>query len=275
MFVTGDADFSWTSSSRHLSAALPPSPSLEPRSLGRRTMPFMWPHDFAPCQDLSAAEWIGPRLLPWGTEMGTPVTSVVPTGFDAYVRVFHPAGAPAPFETVTWREVAHWSGRKFHPLAQFERLSVPARSLWGPPPFEQAPFKGTLTSEVCELLVRQLAGLTGTPSACYFALWEGWGVLGGGWSGLKAIHHSDDGPDAIEAEVAEFQRQVALLPRFEHPHRSTCRSRTDWGSLVTCTASPLALTPGRGQYSRRSCGGRRTGLVGRARSTSTAPSSRP
>jgi hypothetical protein len=94
-------------------------------------MPYMWPHDFEPCKDLSAAEWIRPRLLAWGTETGTPVTSIVPGGFDAYVRVFHPAGAPAPSETVTWQEVAHWSGRRFHPLAQFERMSVPARSLWG------------------------------------------------------------------------------------------------------------------------------------------------
>jgi hypothetical protein len=70
------------------------------------------------------------------------------------------------------------------------------------------------------VLARQLAELTETPSFCYFALWEGWGVIVGSWSGLKAVHHSDDGPDAIEAEAAEFQRQVALLPRFEHPHRS-------------------------------------------------------
>ena len=203
----------------------------------------MWPHDFAPCQDLRVAEWIGPRLLAWGAEMGTPVTSIVPVGFDAYVRVFHPAGAPAPFETVTWREVAHWSGRKYHPLAQFERLSVPARSLWGPPPFEQAPFKGTLIPGVCELLVRQLAGLTGTPTACYFALWEGWGVLGGGWSGLKAVHHSDDGPDAIEAEVAEFQRQVALLPRFEHPHRSYLLGRGPIGVACDLYRQPLGPYP--------------------------------
>lgn len=212
---------------------------LERRSSAHRTMPYMWPHAFEPCHDLSAAEWIGPRLLAWGTENGTPVTGIVPVGFDAYVRVFHPAGAPAPSETVTWQEIAHWSGRRFHPLAQFERMSLPARPLWGPSPFDQAPFRGTLIPAACDVLVQQLAGLTTTPSVCYFALWEGWGVLSGGWSMLKAVHHSDDEPDAIEAEIVEFQRQVALLPRFEHPHRSYLLGRGRIGVACDLYRQPL------------------------------------
>ena len=150
-------------------------------------MPFMWPPDFEPCHDLAPADWLRPRLQPWGSGMGTPVTSIVPVGFDAYVRVFHPVGAPAPAEFVTWQEVADWSGRTFHPLAQFERMSIPVRPNPGPPPFDHAPCHGTLISPICDMLVRQLARLTTTPSTCYFAIWDGRGILTGGWSRLTTM----------------------------------------------------------------------------------------
>jgi hypothetical protein len=135
-------------------------------------MPAMWPPDFEPCHDLSAAEWIAPRLLPWGTGMGTPVTSVVPVGFDAYVRVFHPAGAPAPAETATWQEVADWSGGTFHPLAQFERMSIPLMPDPSPPPFDQAPGQGNLMPALCDLLVRQPRPLAISPSGTARASWS-------------------------------------------------------------------------------------------------------
>ena len=87
------------------------------------TMFAMWPPGFEPCDDVSAANWIRPRLVPWGARTGTPVASVVPTGFDAYVRIFHPARARAPASTARWQEVAEWSGRTFHPVAQFAGFS--------------------------------------------------------------------------------------------------------------------------------------------------------
>ena len=44
--------------------------------------------------DVAAADWIGPRLMPFAEGVG----SVVPTGFAAYGRLFHPvddqSGAP-------------------------------------------------------------------------------------------------------------------------------------------------------------------------------------
>jgi hypothetical protein len=63
----------------------------EPCGPRRRTMPAMWPPDFEPCHDLAPADWLRPRLLPWGSEIGTPVTSIVPVGYDAYTHIFHPA----------------------------------------------------------------------------------------------------------------------------------------------------------------------------------------
>jgi len=141
----------------------------------------MWPPDFEPCHDLNPADWIRPRLLPWGAGVGTPVTSIVPVGYDAYVRVFHPASA-GPDVAVTWQEVADWSGGTFHPLAQFEKMSTPISSSPGAAPFHSAPRLGNLAPAMCEVLVRQLAGLTETSSACYLAIWDGWGILAGGRS---------------------------------------------------------------------------------------------
>jgi hypothetical protein len=75
-------------------------------------MPFIWPPDFEPCHDLTPAEWLLPRLLPWGSGTGTPVASIVPVGFDTYVRIFHPVGAPAPAEFVTWQEARRLAWRR-------------------------------------------------------------------------------------------------------------------------------------------------------------------
>src|SRR5437870_5403566 len=130
--------------------------------------------------DLSPSGWIAPRLLPWGVEVGTRVASVVPTGYAAYVRVLHPAGrrehgAPRP---VAWREVAAWSGRVCHPLAQYDRLSEPVGTPPGAAPMEYSPEAGRLPQPLCERLFEVLSSWTATPGSCWFGIWEGWGSLG-------------------------------------------------------------------------------------------------
>jgi len=175
--------------------------------------------------------------------MGAPVTSIVPVGFDAYVRVFHPVPAQGSAEDVTWRRVADWSGRTFHPLAQFVRLSSPTLPSPGPPPFEEPPQTGTLMPAVCHVLVRQLAGLTETPSKCHFAIWEGWGYLAGGTSRVVGVKGSNPEPDALESELAAFQRQVARLPRFEHPYRRYLLGRGPIGIACDLYHQPLGPDP--------------------------------
>ncbi len=214
----------------------------EPRGLCIRTptMPAMWPPDFEPCHDLTPAEWLRPRLVPWG-EMGTPVTSIVPVGYDAYIRVFHPAGNGPLVDAVTWQEVADWSGGTFHALAQFERMSIPVRLVPGSPPFESAPRLGTLISPICDLLVRELTRLTATPSTCYFAIWEGRGILAGGWSRLTATGRHD--PDALDTRLAAWQREVVRLPRLEHPDRSYLLGRGPIGVIGDLYNQPLGHDP--------------------------------
>lgn len=204
-------------------------------------MPFMWPPNFEPCHDLAPADWLRPRLQPWGSGMGTPVTSIVPVGYDAYARVFHPVGAPAPAEFVTWQEVADWSGGTFHALAQFERMSIPVRPNPGSPPFDSAPRLGTLISPICDVLVRELTRLTTTPSTCYFAIWDGRGILTGGWSRLTTTGRHD--PDALDTQLAAWQREVARLPRLEHPDRSYLLGRGPIGVIGDLYNQPLGHDP--------------------------------
>lgn len=63
-----------------------------------------WPERFTLVDDLSEFGWI--QLDPWVEGPGSVVTSVVPKGFAAYVRVFHPASVRSGSdEPVRWSEV--------------------------------------------------------------------------------------------------------------------------------------------------------------------------
>lgn len=46
--------------------------------------------DVAPSDEVEAADWIHGRLHTFAQDVG----SVVPTGFAAYARIFHPASQP-------------------------------------------------------------------------------------------------------------------------------------------------------------------------------------
>src|SRR5947209_3354875 len=73
-----------------------------------------------PSTDIAAADWIGPRLRPFGSA----VAAVVPDGFPAYVRILHPARA-ADGTPVSWAAVATRSGRTMHRQAQFHAIANP------------------------------------------------------------------------------------------------------------------------------------------------------
>ena len=204
----------------------------------------MWPTSFKPCHDLAPADWLLPRLLPWGTD-GALATNIIPVGYDAYVRVFHPAGAGPLDDPVTWQEVADWSGRVFHPLAQFEKMSIPVTPNPGPPPFDSAPRLGRLVPSVCDVLVGELAKLTQTPSNCYFGIWDCGGIMtAGGSTMVRAFANDDDeSPDEqadFDAALASWQNDVAGLPRFEHPDRTYLLGRGPIGMASELDRHPLA-----------------------------------
>jgi hypothetical protein len=154
--------------------------------------------------ETGAADWIVERLHPFARDVG----SVIPDGFEAYVRVFHPARRRdgADVVKVRWAEIASWSGRVVHPEMQFRAIAQPVREASAPPPWDgQAPADGKLSIDDAEALVDLLRSRTSTPERCWFCLWEGYGQ----WHGGSAVSGSP--PGLIPTEVREGRR--VELPR--------------------------------------------------------------
>jgi len=129
-----------------------------------------------PAEDAEAADWLSSRLLPWGTGPGSRVGAVIPTGFEAYARVFHPAmGGDDTTREVSWKEVAAWSGRTIHEQMQWEQITDPLGSTTDPRPWTQAPAPGEVPLEIRRRLVSVLKEETMRPDLCWVLVWTGWG----------------------------------------------------------------------------------------------------
>ena len=124
--------------------------------------------------DVHQADWIGPRLAPWGGDHTAAI--VVPAGFAAYARVLHPAGIPEHGERlVRWADVAAWSGMPLRQDAQFHSIALPPAAPGGPPPYDsQGPREGSLYGPDAEVLAGILRDWTATPEDCWFCVWDGY-----------------------------------------------------------------------------------------------------
>ncbi len=136
-------------------------------------------------KDLRPANWVKERLGDWasgngGRTEGKLVGSVIPAGFEAYVRVFHPAEhqkADGSWDHLKWSTLASWNGKVVHPQMSFSRIANLDPWLNETPSWGQAPFFGTLPLDECRALVSILKGFTATAECCYFCLWHGYGFL--------------------------------------------------------------------------------------------------
>ncbi|MFE7197954.1 hypothetical protein [Microbacterium oxydans] len=156
--------------------------------------------------DPSAGAWLRERLdAGYETMHG-----VVPRGYPAYARIFHPAivrslpGRAVPTaevlvrmpeseqhalmagfvdEQVSWAETATAFNTILHPLAQWQRLvRTPPDSDWGtrmaPDGREfTAPMEGELEPAHLAAIAAHLVDHTQTPDSGFAALWEGRGGL--------------------------------------------------------------------------------------------------
>jgi hypothetical protein len=133
-----------------------------------------------PSDQVEAADWIRERLHPFSAYQ---VGSVVPAGFDAYARIFHPATTSRDWNEleVRWSTVAAWSGRKVHPEMQFNSIATPAPPVHAdePKPWNSEPRLGVLSRPQAQALIRLLPAFTSTPDACWFCLWDGYGYVTG------------------------------------------------------------------------------------------------
>ena len=123
--------------------------------------------------DIHEAEWIAPRLHPFLTDVG----SVIPVGYDAYARIFHPVRR-AGGGLESWGDVAERNGRIAHPEMQFHLIDTPR----GEPPRDdvwtaEKPEVGSLPLESRRALVEHLDPVTAPPGDVWFCVWEGWGGL--------------------------------------------------------------------------------------------------
>lgn len=200
----------------------------------------------------ASAEWLCERLE---VEREQWVTGTVGSGFEAYARVFHPAGDR---QDVRWADVAARTGRTMHASAQWEELSSPtALDVAGstsPDLPVRRPSIGMLSHETLIALCSILDRHTGTPDDCYFAVWDGWGWQHPG-SFAVLTSTTDDGGSAAAPDPAPSEWQLDLTgPRILLPGRDyllfsgPLRGASHIGYWVTATwfepQSPSIFWPG-------------------------------
>ena len=123
-------------------------------------------------EDVTAADWIGPRLHPFAMDTG----SIVPEGFEAYARLFHPSEGHPDNPRRRWAEIAAANGHEVHAEMLFGTISRPANSTRDDAEWD-APSTGSLPLPERTVLVDLLRAATTTPDDCWFCVWEGFGGL--------------------------------------------------------------------------------------------------
>jgi hypothetical protein len=172
---------------------------------------------YATAPDATPAGWVTAGLRGFAAS----VLSVVPVGFPAYARIFHPAQRRdgVGWKLVSWREVAAANGRVAHRAMQWCSL-VGCCSLRGddcrpqPGVWDVEPATGHLPRDLAVVLAEVLAGQTTTPQRCWFAVWDGFGDL--------AV------PEQDAPSFAVPQRRMLLLS----------------GAIGAVGTSSLGVTPG-------------------------------
>ncbi|MFG3252942.1 hypothetical protein [Streptomyces sp. NPDC048172] len=188
--------------------------------------------DLLPVRERAECRRLGGWLRAAVTDFGGPVAgSLVPPGYEAYVRLPHSVLLDEDRE-LTWGAVAAWTGRTLHATAQWERLSRPAPGHVpeGPAPWDEddEPCGGQLADGQLDALVPVLAAHTGTPDACVFTVWDGFGFLGDARENSSSCVVSVIGDGTETEEELRAARAAAMpppgldvskAPRLELPHR--------------------------------------------------------
>jgi hypothetical protein len=131
-----------------------------------------------PAESSGPAEWLADRLVKWPDAVGaTRVGAVVPTGFEAYARVF-PSLHVSEGKRLRWAELAAINGRVAHPLMELHLIASPAPG-HGPSPWDLEPggLGGPLPQEELRELAKVLREFTDTPALCWYCVWTGYGGI--------------------------------------------------------------------------------------------------
>jgi hypothetical protein len=144
-----------------------------------------------PALDAAPGDWIRAATAgPWQH-----VSSLLPTGYAAYARIFHPAylyeepttvrGRPRE-DPVRWSAIAERNGRHAHPGMQWPAIidATPGPAYVQPGLWNVAPNEGSLPRRETLRLLWTLDAHTTSPYSCWLAVWDGFGTL------TPAIHES-------------------------------------------------------------------------------------
>ena len=133
--------------------------------------------DAVPAASAAPAAWVIEGVRNFDHTVG----SLMPVGFEAYARVFHPSERREgnALVDVPWADVARDYGRVMHPLAEWGSLTGTWSStdpdrhrIW-----DEAPSTGKPRARLVRNLATALAPHTQTADDCSFAVWEGWGGI--------------------------------------------------------------------------------------------------
>jgi hypothetical protein len=180
--------------------------------------------------DVAVAEWIASRLGELGSVAGT-----APDGFEAYVRVCHPADRDG--RLYTWAQVASETGRTVHPVMQWHALVGASDymnmrdSTWP----GGDPQRGNLEPSVLGPLCAVLGGHTATSEACLLGFWDGYGYIDGGWT-MVAYSVGSGRTGGVRRDPPAFSRDrptLALPAReyflFRGPIAAALEMSARWG----------------------------------------------
>ncbi len=175
---------------------------------------------FIPAESAEPARWITEGVQGFAQS----VLSIVPAGFEAYARIFHPPRSSSHIfpgysaTPVSWAEVAAQTGRTVHRQMQWQHIMGD-----DPPANLASPEEGSLPLATAHVLWPLLRQYTATPEHCFFAVWEGFGCLGETVLRAPAFEtpsrrwHLFHAPiEAIEQTFSSAERGT-LLVRRTHP----------------------------------------------------------
>ncbi len=166
-------------------------------------------------EDVSPARWIASRLHPFVQDVG----SVIPEGFEAYGRLFHPVEDGGHGRRERWSDVARRNQRVVHPEMQFHWITCPLgqRPREGYHPGD-GPSWGSLPVPERRVLLKVLARYTTTPDSCFFCIWEGRGPPN---PNEDVEWHKAGTLGAFSARLRRrrSRRLVPARPQVELPHR--------------------------------------------------------
>ena len=175
---------------------------------------YEWlPHDVELLTDTSSADWVVPLLAPWGHHV-VRVASFMPDGFEAYARIFHPAGERGGESVgLRWSDVAARLSGRFHPEVQFQELAgtdADQHPILG----DIQPLSGSLPLTLLRSMVGFFGRWTDEGESLWFAMWDGNGAW---WTDS----HTTLTTDGSRRDPIDDERDAVLrsTPRMHTQHR--------------------------------------------------------